>query len=118
MSSEVKTALYRITQEGLNNIVKHSKAKNVSIILAYKKPNILLTIADDGIGFGQTISDFLELSGLWKKGIGLLSIQERVASLGGKVYIRSNRGEGTTIKVEIELSQGEESEKYQGSYSG
>ena len=118
MGSEVKTALYRITQEGLNNIVKHSKAKNVSIILAYKKPNILLTIADDGIGFGQTISDFLELSGLWKKGIGLLSIQERVASLGGKVYIRSNRGEGTTIKVEIELSQGEESEKYQGSYSG
>ena len=118
MGSEVKTALYRITQEGLNNIVKHSKAKNVSIILAYKKPNILLTIADDGIGFVQTISDFLELSGLWKKGIGLLSIQERVASLGGKVYIRSNRGEGTTIKVEIELSQGEESEKYQGSYSG
>jgi PAS domain S-box-containing protein len=117
MGSEVKTALYRITQEGLNNIVKHSKAKNVSIILAYKKPNILLTIADDGIGFGQTISDFLELSGLWKKGIGLLSIQERVASLGGKVYIRSNRGEGTTIKVEIELLQGEESEKYQGSYS-
>jgi PAS domain S-box-containing protein len=117
MDSEVKTALYRITQEGLNNIVKHSKAKNVSIILAYKKPNILLTIADDGIGFGQTISDFLELSGLWKKGIGLLSIQERAASVGGKVYIRSNRGEGTTIKVEIEVSQGEESEKYQGSYS-
>jgi signal transduction histidine kinase len=54
---------------------------------------------------------------LWKKGIGLLSIQERAASVGGKVYIRSNRGEGTTIKVEIELSQGEESEKYQGSYS-
>jgi PAS domain S-box-containing protein len=117
MDSEVKTALYRITQEGLNNIVKHSKAKNVSIILTYKKPNILLTIADDGIGFGQTISDFLELSGLWKKGIGLLSIQERAASVGGKVYIRSNRGEGTTIKVEIEVSQGEESEKYQGSYS-
>jgi PAS domain S-box-containing protein len=117
MDSEVKTALYRITQEGLNNIVKHSKAKKVSIVLAYDKPNMCLTISDDGVGFEQIILDFLELSGLRKKGIGLISIQERAASVGGKVYIRSNRGEGTTIKVEIELSQGEESEKYQGSYS-
>ncbi len=111
MESEVKTTLYRILQEALNNIVKHSKAKNVRIILGYEESNVHLTITDDGIGFGQRISDFLELSGIWKKGIGLISIQERAASVGGKAYIRSNRGEGTTIKVEIDLSQGAADEK-------
>jgi len=111
MDSEVKTVLYRITQEALNNIVKHSKAKKVHIVLAYHKPNICLSITDDGIGFGYRISDFLELSGVWKKGIGLVSIQERAASVGGKAYIRSGRGEGTSIKVEIGLAQGEADEK-------
>jgi len=117
MDAETKTALYRIMQETLNNIVKHSKAKKVSIVLAYDKPNMCLTISDDGVGFEQIILDFLELSGLRKKGIGLISIQERAASVGGKAYIRSNRGEGTSIKVEIELPQGEEDEKDQSSDS-
>lgn len=116
MEPEVKTVLYRILQEALNNIVKHSKAKNVRIIFGYEKSNVHLTIIDDGIGFGQRISDFLELSGIWKKGIGLISIQERAASVGGNAYIRSNRGEGTTIKVEIDLSQGAVDEEDQSSY--
>ena len=118
MDTEVKTTLYRILQEALNNIVKHAKAKNVRIILGYEKSNVHLTITDDGIGFGQRISDFLELSGIWKKGIGLVSIQERAASVGGNAYIRSNRGEGTTVKVEIDLSQGAVDEKDQSSYCG
>ena len=117
MDSEIKTVLYRILQEALNNIVKHSKAKKVSIVLAYDKPKVCLTISDDGVGFEQIILDFLELSGLRKKGIGLISIQERALSVGGKAYIRSNRGIGTTIKVEIELPQGEEDEKDQSSDS-
>ncbi len=118
MDAEIKTVLYRITQEALNNIVKHSKAKKARIMLAYDKPRVCLTISDDGVGFEQIIFDFLELSGLRKKGIGLISIQERAASVGGKAYIRSNRGIGTTIKVEIELPQGEEDGKDQGSDSG
>jgi len=118
MEPEVKTVLYRIMQEALNNIVKHSKANNVKIILGYEKSNVHLTITDDGIGFGQRISDFLELSGIWTKGIGLISIQERAASVGGNAYIRSNRGEGTTVKVEIDLSQGAVDEKDQSSYRG
>ena len=118
MDAEIKTVLYRIMQEALNNIVKHSKAKKVSIVLAYDKPKVCLTISDDGVGFEQIILDFLELSGLRTKGIGLISIQERALSVGGKAYIRSNRGIGTSIKVEIELPQGEEDEKDQGSDSG
>lgn len=96
----IETALYRITQECLANIAKHSKATNASIQFI-KRDNVLaLTISDDGIGFdidkvSRTLGDELHF--------GLKNIRERVEFLGGKLYIDSRIDYGTEISIEIEL---------------
>ena len=90
--------IYRIVQEALNNIRKHADANNVSIKLIRSFPNIILRIDDNGKGFivdesGETATN--------RKGIGLLSIQERVNILKGTIKIESRVGEGTKIYIKI-----------------
>ena len=101
--SEVEIVLYRILQEALNNIAKHSKAEHVDVLLTYSHPMLICTIKDDGVGFDQADEGMLP-SGSQKGGIGLLGMRERVGSIGGKVDIRSKRDEGTTIRVELPIS--------------
>jgi signal transduction histidine kinase len=89
--------LYRIVQEGLNNIMKHADANQVIIKLVASFPKIILRIADDGKGFNvkdRSISAFNE------KRMGLLSIKERVNLLGGKMRIKSHPKGGTKILIE------------------
>ena len=101
-SSEIEIVLYRILQEGLNNIAKHAKAKRVSVLLAYSHPKLILTIKDDGIGFEQT-KGMLPF-GAKKQGIGLLGMRERAASVGGAIDIRSSMGKGTVIRAELPVA--------------
>jgi signal transduction histidine kinase len=90
---EVETALYRVVQESLTNIVKHAKAQNVSVSLARRKSGVAAVIEDDGIGFDQrTIS---------KEGIGLLGMRERLALIDGRLEIESRPGAGTTLVAEV-----------------
>jgi len=90
----IESMLYRITQESVNNILKHAKAKNVSIHLIEYNNSLNLMIEDDGVGFAMNASSF-------KTGVGLLSIKNRVKSLGGALTIDSSIGSGTTIAVEV-----------------
>lgn len=96
----IETVIYRIVQEILTNIVKHSQATQVNIQL-FKRDNILvLTVSDNGIGFDTDKLNILEEH---EAHFGLRNIQERVEFLGGKLYIDSAMGKGTEISVEIIL---------------
>lgn len=96
----IETVLYRIVQEILTNIAKHSQATQVSIQL-FKRNNILaLTVSDNGIGFDM---EKLSKREEQEAHFGLRNIQERVEFFGGKLYIDSAMGKGTEISVEIVL---------------
>jgi two-component system sensor histidine kinase UhpB len=84
--------IYRVVQEQVNNILKHSEAKRATIELKTKGTELILTISDDGIGF-----DTKERS----KGIGLQNISSRVEFYSGKLDIISKRGNGCKLKIII-----------------
>jgi len=90
--------LYRIIQEGLNNIMKHARAANVIIRLVASSPNIILRIEDDGQGFdvGNRLA-----KALTEKRMGLFNMEERVSLLEGRMEIKSRIAKGTRIFIEI-----------------
>ena len=92
---DVETALYRIVQEALTNIVKHAQAGAVSIVLARKAGAVTALIEDDGRGFTRDGSG---------EGLGLLGMSERLALLGGRLKVESTPGAGTTIVAEVPLA--------------
>jgi signal transduction histidine kinase/putative methionine-R-sulfoxide reductase with GAF domain len=88
-------ALYRLVLEALNNILKHSGAEKVKIYLNSQPDRLILEIIDDGCGF--------ELEEKWTSGgMGLATMQERAAALGGELIIESQPGHGTRIKTIFE----------------
>ncbi len=95
LPTDVETALYRIVQEALTNVVKHARATAVSIVLAPKDRAVTALIEDDGRGFSPDGSG---------DGLGLLGMGERLALLGGRLKIESSHGAGTTIVAEVPLS--------------
>jgi PAS domain S-box-containing protein len=99
VSAQNEIALYRIVQEALNNIAKHAKASRIKVQLTYSHPLVILSIRDNGVGFvlepDETVGEDP------KGGIGLLSMQERVAAVGGSLDIRSAPGKGTRIRVNV-----------------
>ena len=94
VSPELALALYRIAQEALNNIGKHSMATMAAIDLSGKGSEILLNVSDNGIGFTTGGVRAQE-----KRGIGLGSMRERAESVGGFLELRSAPGCGTTLGV-------------------
>jgi two-component system, NarL family, sensor histidine kinase UhpB len=97
LTQEVETALYRIAQEALNNIVKHARATNVDIILERRAEEVSLIVEDDGVGF-----DTDEASGAVNGGLGLMGMRERTGTVGGTVEVESRReGGGVTVFVRI-----------------
>jgi signal transduction histidine kinase len=95
LPAEIETALYRIVQESLTNIVKHARAGHVSIVLGSKPGSVSVVVEDDGVGFepGRESGD----------GIGLLGMRERVGMSGGTVTVESRPGAGTTLRAEVPL---------------
>ncbi|WP_136797246.1 PAS domain-containing sensor histidine kinase [Desulfosediminicola ganghwensis] len=102
LPSEVELVLYRVFQEGLNNIAKHANASLVDIQLTYSHPDIILIIKDNGCGFHIGKEGVSENDP--RNGIGLLSMKERVAALSGSFSIRSAPGKGTVLRVKIPMS--------------
>jgi signal transduction histidine kinase len=102
LPAEVETALYRIAQETLTNVLKHAAAKAVSLVVRRESSGIHLTVEDDGRGFD---SDALLQAPGTGKGLGLLDIRERAALLNGSVTLESRPGSGTTVHVCIPLRE-------------
>jgi signal transduction histidine kinase len=89
--------LFRMVQEALNNAIKHARAKNISLQLHYKPEMFTLTVQDDGTGFDTTVMQN-------KNGIGLKSMQNRAALIGGSFTVYSKPGNGTVISIELPTS--------------
>ncbi|MBU4287292.1 MAG: PAS domain S-box protein [Proteobacteria bacterium] len=98
ISEPVAVAVYRLSQEAITNIIKHSKANKVIVILQSDHKALVLSIIDDGVGFDPK-------SLLVNKGIGLLGMKERTEWLGGTFRVESALGQGTKIFVEIPLTE-------------
>jgi signal transduction histidine kinase len=92
---EIETTLYRITQEALTNVVKHARAKHVSIVLTRRDGLVSAVIEDDGRGIGSEGS---------REGLGLVGMRERVALVGGRLNVESSPGAGTTISIEVPIA--------------
>ena len=90
---KVEQAIYRITQEALANVARHSRASQVKITLLFVPDTVALTIADNGSGFDPEQKP---------KGVGLCSIKERAESVGGNIRIESAPGKGTRIEVVVQ----------------
>ncbi len=85
---------YRVIQEGVKNIIRHSSAKEASVLINETNKTISVTIWDDGKGFDKNNISSPE-------GLGFLGMNERIKSLGGTIHIDSILKKGTTIKIEI-----------------
>ncbi len=97
LSREIETVIYRSVQEALTNVAKHARATRVWIDLERQPQQVRCTVRDDGIGFDVRAT----LSKPGRRGIGLLSIQERIAEVGGKAAITSAPGQGTELRLTI-----------------
>ena len=94
----VEIGFYRIAQEALNNIIKHSGAREATIQLIKDKRMITLIIEDDGKGFDTSA----KRASAKRRGMGLMNMKERAESLHASFSLSSKRGEGTEIIVQLE----------------
>ena len=93
ISKDKEIALYYIAQEALNNVLRHAKAKSITVTLKQGRKNVILEIRDDGCGFDQKKVD--------RGGLGLRNIRERTSQVNGILKISSKPNEGTTIVVTV-----------------
>jgi signal transduction histidine kinase len=91
----VETALYRITQEALTNVVKHAHASRVSVVLSRKDASVTAVIEDDGHG--------IDVEALHESGFGLLGMRERVELLGGRLQVEGGQS-GTAVIAEVPIA--------------
>ncbi len=93
--SDVETALYRMVQEALTNVVKHAQARHMSVVLTTGARAITVLIEDDGRGFDPAAA---------REGMGLDGMRERLGLVGGKLTIESRLGGGTTLIAKVPLA--------------
>jgi signal transduction histidine kinase len=98
LSREVELSLYRIAQEALNNVIKHSKATHAELKIAFEDVEVLMEVSDNGNGFNVPTSptEFAP-SGHF----GLMGIHERADLIGARLEIESILGGGTRLKVRL-----------------
>jgi two-component system sensor histidine kinase UhpB len=94
LSEDAGLCLFRVSQECLHNIAKHSDADSATVVLERTSGEIRLNVTDTGRGFAQ--------SAAWEKGgLGLTSMRERVLCVGGQLQVQSAPGDGTQVRVTI-----------------
>ncbi len=97
VESEIATGLFRIFQESLTNVLRHSRATEVKATLSIREGKLLLSIADNGIGFNAVENES-------KKTLGLLGMKERTLIMGGTYEINSKPGNGTTVEISVPIA--------------
>lgn len=99
LSTFLKINLYRIAQEAILNAIRHSKAKNISVVIMEGRENITLIVEDDGQGFDTKIA---------KEDccMGIIGMRERTTLLGGDFIIESSPGQGTIVRVKVPIGGG------------
>jgi len=94
LSNDVKLCLFRVVQEALNNAVHHGHARQVLITLSQTEELLLLRVEDTGIGFDPVTSP---------RGLGLLSMEERLRLVGGTLRVQSSPGQGAVLEAAVSL---------------
>ena len=105
LPSTMETALYRIAQEAITNVVRHSRASEVLITLDVDDRNVRLVVQDDGVGFNLSSTLATKQGG---RGLGLRGMQERALILRGECRIETAGGTGTVVTVELPNTYREE----------
>jgi signal transduction histidine kinase len=98
LSPDIMTCLYRVAQEAIRNAERHSGSRRVRLELAATADSIRLYVSDAGRGFDPT-------AGEGCSGLGLVSMAERVRSVGGELSIRSEANRGTRIEALVPLTK-------------
>lgn len=102
LDSVVETELFRIVQEGINNIARHAAARHVQIAFDFQPAAVEIRVSDDGVGFDpEQINSTPDPRG----GLGLISIGERVSILGGEFTVSSRPGRGTAIHLRVPIKE-------------
>jgi signal transduction histidine kinase len=94
---DLTLCLFRVAQEALQNALKYSHAGHVSVSLTGVGEELALTVVDDGAGFDVDVE--------WGKGLGLISMAERVEAVGGTFRLQSSPGAGTRLEISVPLSE-------------
>jgi len=102
LNKDVEVCIFMVSQEAINNIIKHSRANEFSLSLTVENESVTLIISDDGIGFkpNKLVNDKYVSDGL-----GLLSMQDRVERLNGNFHIDSSHNNGTVIIADFETNK-------------
>ena len=98
LPADVELVLYRVVQEALTNVAKHSSAPLARVALSRRRNEVTLQVQDNGVGFEP--ADKTQSNGT---GLGLFGMQERLALVGGDVQIESVKGQGTTITARVPI---------------
>jgi signal transduction histidine kinase len=96
----IETALYRVLQEAIRNVVKHARARRVGVILEASEREVRLIVEDDGKGFAW---DTEEGAAGPSSRLGLLGVRERLALVGGLLEVETSPGSGTTLLIHVPL---------------
>ena len=94
LPNDVETAIFRIVQESLTNVILHAEATHVDVVISRRSRHVAATIEDNGVGFMPTTPTY-------EDHLGLFGMRERVEMLGGRFTIESSPGVGTTVNVEV-----------------
>jgi signal transduction histidine kinase len=97
LAPDVEIAAYRIVQEALTNVAKHARAASCRVSLVRQGTRLIVSIADDGVGFNVIGTGRFSMG----SGLGLVSMRERAAQLGGGMYVTSQPGRGTNIVADL-----------------
>ena len=98
LPKEIEQALFRVTQEALSNIARHSSATHVDVEMDSNQHDVSITITDNGSGFDPSMVD--------GKGVGLRSMRERMEALGGDCRVESKPGRGTRLIARCRINMG------------
>jgi len=96
LPDEIETTLFRIAQEAMSNVARHSQANHLTIELSRQDSQIIMTLADDGQGCDLAV---VTSAPNYDRGLGLAGMQERASLVGGQVTVESELGQGTTVRV-------------------
>lgn len=99
LTREIEEELYRIAQEALNNVLKHSKARKVKVSLEFSDERVCLEVFDDGVGFDPSALD-------GKGGLGHKGMAERARQIAAELAVESAPGRGTRVRVEVAVVPG------------
>jgi signal transduction histidine kinase len=94
LPNDMETALFRIVQESLTNVILHAQATHVDVVISRRSGHVAATIEDNGVGFMPTTPNY-------ENQLGLFGMRERVEMLGGRFTIESSPEVGTTVNVEV-----------------